>query len=317
MFTLAHISDPHLAPLPKTTPALLTNKRILGYLSWTLRRRHVHQAEVLARLGADLKQQRPDHIAVTGDITNISLPAEFEQAERWLSDIGPAANVSVVPGNHDAYVRLRWEASWSHWADYMAGVRLGEKSAEGGDSRERAASGLDDFPYVRRRGSLAIVGVSSACPTMPFSAAGVVGEAQMVRLDRMLQELGERGLFRVVLIHHPPLAGGAARRKQLRDNSRFREVVARQGAELVLHGHTHRSSLAHIEGPSGAHVPVIGVAAASAGREHKGKGLAQYHIYRIGGSVQAGWRLDAEVRALDRDLLELNCASQFTLSLPQ
>ena len=32
----------------------------------------------------DLAQARADHIAVTGDLINIALPAEFEHARRWL-----------------------------------------------------------------------------------------------------------------------------------------------------------------------------------------------------------------------------------------
>ena len=72
MYTLAHLSDPHLAPLPAAAPRMLAGKRVLGYLSWNLRRRRVHVSPVLERLTEDLKAQSADHIAVTGDITNIS-----------------------------------------------------------------------------------------------------------------------------------------------------------------------------------------------------------------------------------------------------
>jgi 3',5'-cyclic AMP phosphodiesterase CpdA len=303
---------------------MLAGKRILGYLSWNLRRRRVHVAPVLQRLTDDVKAQRPDHVAVTGDITNISLPAEFDQAATWLQRLGPAEQVSVIPGNHDAYVQLPWPDSLGKWADYMGGVRTRaadetEAAATGRstDAAERAAEGPGDFPYLRRRGPLAVVGVSTACPTMPFSAAGALGAAQLERLRSLLRSLAGEGLCRVVLIHHPPLPGGASRRKQLRDSLGFREVIASEGADLILHGHTHRSSLAHIDGPDGARVPVIGVAAASAGAQFKGKGLAEYCLYRIDGGPGQGWRMEVEVRAIDPGLEGFATKSRFSLDLPQ
>src|SRR5262245_20870630 len=104
MFVLAHLSDPHLAPLPRPRIAELASKRLTGYLNWLRKRRAIHESDVLAAIVRDLSSQRPDHIAVTGDLVNIALPAEFENARRWLDRLGPAADVSLVPGNHDAYV---------------------------------------------------------------------------------------------------------------------------------------------------------------------------------------------------------------------
>ena len=70
----------------------LLGKRGLGWLSWQLRRRHVHRPEVLEALLLDLEHARPDHVVVTGDLTNISLPEEFEIARGWLERLGaPAA----------------------------------------------------------------------------------------------------------------------------------------------------------------------------------------------------------------------------------
>ena len=67
-FVLAHLSDPHLAPLPTPTAFELMGKRIGGYINWQKHRRHFHRADVLERIVADLHGQRPDHIAVTGDL---------------------------------------------------------------------------------------------------------------------------------------------------------------------------------------------------------------------------------------------------------
>ena len=75
-FTLAHLSDPHLTSLAAVRLRQIANKRILGYLSWRQRRRFVHRTDVLDAVVDDLKRQQPDHIAVTGDLTHIGLPAE-------------------------------------------------------------------------------------------------------------------------------------------------------------------------------------------------------------------------------------------------
>ena len=200
----------------------------------------------------------------------------------------------------------------------MAGERA-LQPANGGDDRaeERPAQGAEDFPYLRRRGPLAIVGTSSACPTPPFSAAGALGDEQLARTESLLRRLGDEGLCRVVLIHHPPLPGTASRRKQLRDSQKFRDVLARTGAELVLHGHTHLSTLAHVAGPQNVKIPVVGVAAASAGRDFKGKGLAEYALYRIERTAERRWHMDAEVRAIAPDFRQFQVKSRFSLEVPQ
>jgi 3',5'-cyclic AMP phosphodiesterase CpdA len=104
MFVLAHISDPHLGPLPRGRWRELAGKRALGFLNYQLRRRHEHKMEVLDELLADLHAQKPDHIAVTGDLVNLALPDEFPAAAAFLARVGPPDRVSFVPGNHDAYV---------------------------------------------------------------------------------------------------------------------------------------------------------------------------------------------------------------------
>ena len=120
-FRLAHLSDLHLGPMPRVNPRALLNQRVLGYVSWQRRRYRVHRREVLDALVADLREQAPDHVAITGDLVNISLPAEFVQAAVWLRQLGTPDWVTVIPGNHDAYVEVKWREAWAHWSDYMCG----------------------------------------------------------------------------------------------------------------------------------------------------------------------------------------------------
>jgi 3',5'-cyclic AMP phosphodiesterase CpdA len=289
--------------------AELLGKRVTGFLSWRMQRQAIHEGPVLGLLAADLKAEAPDHVAVTGDIVNIALPDEFTQARRWLHSLGAPSDVTVVPGNHDAYVNMPWASSCGLWTPFMTGSNGSEGTAE------RPVASLEDFPFVRRRGPVALVGVSTALPMPPFSAAGKLGPRQIELLEQQLIELGREGLFRIVLIHHPPYDGRAPRRKRLHDSAAFRQVIAEAGAELILHGHTHRSGLTKLPTPDGA-APVIGVPSASARMDYHGKGHGQYHLYAIERDT-AGWQLTVEVRGVAPSLDHFVREGRFTLAIPQ
>lgn len=265
MLTFAQLSDPHLScPAPVRAGDLL-GKRALSYLSWRLVRRRRHRPEVLDALVQDLRAAQPDHVVVTGDLTHLGLPHEFEQARRWLDALGPAPALSVVPGNHDAYVRSGWEQTVGTWAPFF-------------DS-DPGAGGASAFPSVRVRGPVVFVGLSTARPSAPLLAVGEVGPRQLDALARVLADARRRGLVRVVLLHHPPLAGATGWRKRLVDGARLRAVLAAEGVELVLHGHTHRASMGSLATSTGR-AAVIGVSSASASGPGPER-LARYHLYRL------------------------------------
>src|SRR5882757_2358728 len=231
MFLLAHLSDPHLAPLPQPRWSELIGKRATGYLNWRRNRHLVHRSDVLTRIVADLKAQAPDHIAVTGDLVNIALAAEFAPAARFLATLGAPHDVTLVPGNHDAYVRAALGHPELYWSDYLRG--------------DHNASGAVVFPFLRRRGPLALIALSSAVATAPFMATGRLGHAQLARLGALLDQCA--GAFRVVLIHHPPRSKPERRFKRLVDGADFCAVLARHGAELVIHGHDHERALTFLD----------------------------------------------------------------------
>lgn len=265
-FTLAHLSDAHIGPLPKPHARELLGKRLTGYINWNKRGR-LHDMAVLAKLVEDMKGRKPDHIAMTGDILNIGLTAEFPFAREWLAGLGPSHDVSFVPGNHDAYTRSslrRVSATFAPWvSDQPASGRVAEV----------------EFPYLRRRGDIALIGLSSAIPTAPFLASGALGHEQRNAFEKLLAETQGSGLARIVMIHHPPHHIGASTGRGLRDARKFEDIIARHGADLIIHGHNHRTSVAQLEGPSGL-VPVVGVASCSAVPGTPGH-RAAYHLYSI------------------------------------
>jgi len=281
VFRIAHVSDLHLSWPPPVRWTQLANKRLLGYLSWRLRRRREHLAAILDALVRDLHAINPDHIAITGDLVNLALPTEFAEADAWLRRLGPPESVSVVPGNHDALVRVLPSDGWDHWRAY---------TSSDPDAPDIQADG---FPYLRRRGSLAIVGLSTAVPSLPGSATGRLGTLQLARLDRLLERLSGENRCRVLLMHHSPVDGVSRRRRRLIDARELQRCLAQRDADLILHGHEHRLRFDQVAGAGGP-IPVFGVPSASK-HSVSVEEVAQYYVYEIAGS-RGQWRIIAESR---------------------
>lgn len=279
MFVLAHLSDLHLASRPRL--AELIGKRGLGFINWQRKRKYIHRPEIADAIVRDLKGLAPDHIAMTGDLVNLSLDDEYRRARAWLDALGPPHAVTVVPGNHDVYVRAVVPSPAAHWGDYM-----------------RGDDGREGFPFVRRRGDVALIALSTAIPTGPFMATGRLGERQLAELADTLDKT--RGLFRIVMIHHPPLSPAKRYLRRLTDAAGLRRVLAEHGAELLVHGHDHRRALVWLNGPDGSKIPAAGVPSVSARAPHGDEDGAGYTIFRIDGGKGA-WRCEMIARQRGED----------------
>ncbi|MCC2658534.1 MAG: metallophosphoesterase [Panacagrimonas sp.] len=243
--SLAHVSDLHLPFEPALKPSQRLSKRQLSAWSWR-RRGAIQRPEIVEALAADLRAQAPDHIVVTGDVTNFSLPAEFERAAAWLSALAPVERISLVPGNHDALVRVEPAQGIDRWARW---TRLRDQT----------------WPFVHRLpgDAVTLIGLNSALPTAPLLARGRLGSQQLQRLETILRDEGRAGRLRVLLLHHPVAVGAVRWRKALADAAALRALLARHGAELVLHGHARDSRFDLLEGPRGA-IPCLCVPSSSA-----------------------------------------------------
>jgi 3',5'-cyclic AMP phosphodiesterase CpdA len=307
MFRLAHISDVHLGPLPDVSYRDLASKRVVGYVNWRRNRRKLLTEGALGAILGAIRQEAPDHLAVTGDLVNLALDAELDLARLWLEALGRPEDVSVVPGNHDAYVPGAFDKACRLWAPWMSGDGFAGRV-------DRHA-----FPYLRVRGHVALIGVSTARATAPFMASGFFRQAQGERLGRLLDAAAARRLCRIVMIHHPPVRGAVSQHKRLLGIGRFQSVVRRHGAELVLHGHSHLPTLHWIGGGS-APIPVVGVSAAGQGfgGHHP---PAQYNLITVDGEP-GDWHVRLTRRGLTApdgavaDLEALDLASRRTASGP-
>ncbi|MDX0963059.1 metallophosphoesterase [Sinorhizobium medicae] len=288
MFKLAHISDVHLGPLPDLSLRELASKRITGFVNWHRNRvRHLFPG-TLDCLMKDIEKRDPDHLAITGDLVNLASSLEIEAVTEWLTEAGEPDEISVVPGNHDAYVPGAYEKSTHAWYPFMRG-----DDAPSGWVKKHAC-----FPYMRVRGSIALIGCSTAVATPPFAASGYFGPRQARETVNLLRRAGEAGLFRIVMIHHPPIRGATSMHKRMIGIRRFAATISAGGAEMVLHGHTHLNSLYWLKGHAGP-VPVIGIASASQGPGGS-KPVAAYNLFSVDGEP-GDWRLTRERYAINPD----------------
>lgn len=250
VYRFAHCSDIHQLFLAGLWPFAFFNKRVTGGLNLLLNRRRHYRGEQFGALLDALGPLALDRLVITGDLTNLALASELVYVRQQLASLG--LEVTVIPGNHDAYTRgaARSGVFERELAPFMAG--------------EREDGSL--YPFVLAEGPVAFVGCSSAIPTAPFSARGELGEAQLARLDRALDRLArdqpERA--RVVLVHHPVSPAHTGPRRGLVDHAGFARVIERRGAELVLHGHEHRALDYALHGPAGRVVQVHGIPSAIA-----------------------------------------------------
>lgn len=263
---LAHISDLHVkAPLGPWTG--LINKRWIGAL--TLLRR-AHPDEILDACLDDLRGRPPDHLAVTGDLTNLALDSELEKASAAIARAGlPPERLSIIPGNHDAYVRGPFVA---RRFERTMGPLLGEADL--------------GWPRAQRRGDVLLVSASSAHPTPWFTAYGSVGQAQLARVRALL---AEDAAFKVLLVHHPPVQASGRPDWPWRSNhdgAALLEAAREAGVGLLLCGHTHRAFRRRIEG--GRRPLLLACAGSTTKRPRTLGAAATYERYRIEGERLLG-----------------------------
>jgi len=279
IYRIAHLSDPHLPPPPGAFGWKdVFTKRLLSRVAWR-RKRKVHRPEVLAALVADLQAAGPDHVVISGDLTNFASHTEIAAARTWLESLGKPADFTVSPGNHDALAGPDGDARFATWTPWLG---------DAGETR---------FPQVRVRGPVAIFNLCSAVRTAPHLATGRLGEEQLQRLDVLLASPAYAGLFRLVVLHHPPHRGAVSRRKALEDQEALRAILARRGADLVLHGHAHEALVGSVPGPEGAAIPVLGVPSASA--RPGGHSPARWHAIEIEQQPEGGRHVRIVARGLE------------------
>jgi 3',5'-cyclic AMP phosphodiesterase CpdA len=266
---LVHLSDPHVISWRGVPWTSFLNKRISGAFNFALRRRGLHRVEVFEALVQDIVRVGPDHVVVTGDVSSLAFASEMRAFASVLDRNGlDPETVSFVPGNHDAYTRRSW-------VERTALTELARYASSD------LHCGAPRFPFVRIRGPLAILGLSSAVARPWFVCSGLVGRAQLEAFGELLRAPAVRERFPVVLVHHPPIEY-PRRLKEATSGLMDREQLLGTLAEgldgrdaLVLSGHWHRRVRARLDLPGRVELLIASSASHFGGPVDR---LAAYHL---------------------------------------
>jgi 3',5'-cyclic AMP phosphodiesterase CpdA len=219
-----------------------------------------HSPAAVAELVADVTAAAPTITVITGDLTARARPGQYRQAAAIVEAL-PRPRLLLI-GNHDVPLDnplLRLLDPYRRYRRYL-GVDLDTAL---------------DVPGLR------VLGLGSM-PRWRWKS-GRVGRAQCAMVVDVLGSAAP-GAVRVLALHHPI---EPARRLGLLGRGRLLAALAVARTDLVLAGHTHRSSARRIRlpGPGGPH-PVIQVVAGTAtSTRTRGEGRSWALIRFRGGTV--------------------------------
>jgi len=186
---------------------------------------------VVAGLVVELNDERPDLVAISGDLTQGARSHEFAAARRFIDSL--RVPVLAVPGNHDitAYNPVeRFMRPYAKWAAAISG---------------------ETEPLWRDR-TVAVLGINTA-HRAGYRLDWSRGRFSRRRMELLLERLNAmpRDLVRIVVAHHPILASEEAPNMPLAGKARETlAALAAADVRLVLSGHAHRAyTRASGEGP--------------------------------------------------------------------
>lgn len=268
---IAHVSDLHLLDLDGAVPMRLFNKRLTGYINLRFHRKSVHKPFVVEASLRELRKIGVDHVVVTGDVTNLALEREFELVRTVIDrELGMSPDdVSIVPGNHDTYTRGSFRTQ--RFAQTFASCMKSDIAVSDGP-----------FPYVRLRGPVALIGLSTAVPRPPLVAAGEFGRRQLEALARVLEHPEVRTRTPVLLQHHPwhnPPKRLHRLLEGLYDAEEQAELLQPIERGLLLHGHLHRR-VHRLLPTSAGHIDAVGATSASLLHEREDR-MAGFNLYEV------------------------------------
>ena len=275
MFQIGHVSDLHVFALTDRRPTRFVNKRMVGGANLLFNRKKSHSPQVVRRALDALVAHRVDHLAVSGDVSNLALDEEFQEVARLLDDTRLGADqISVVPGNHDYYTPevARTGRFERHFAQYQRSDLPQHQLASG-------------YPFCRLRGDVAIIGLNTGIATPPMWATGKVDERELRALGKLLEDEAVASRFVVVMLHHPLLPFEHTRTDYMRrliNAADVLDVLRRHDVGLAIHGHNHyfhHLELPHLRGTGTLHVCEAG--STSIGAHHNPCFAGKYNIYHI------------------------------------
>lgn len=183
-----------------------------------------HDTRIAEALAADVVEQAPDLVVVSGDFTQIGTEAEFLAARAFLD--GLRLPFFAVPGNHDVPARNLLRRLVHPYGAYRRHI-------------------CDELEPLLELDGVVIAGLrTSRRARAEFNwAHGSISRGQLQRLGTRLAATTP-GALRIVVAHHPLMQPEGTVEKPMRLVRRADLALAtfaRLGVRLVLSGHFHLS----------------------------------------------------------------------------
>jgi 3',5'-cyclic-AMP phosphodiesterase len=231
MRRIAHLSDLHiLDPRPSADRGRYrVATRIVGLgraVSPSSR------TEKLARALSYAKERHADHFVISGDLTEVGTISEFEEVARVIHEAKICPDdVTLVPGNHDAYTAS------DGWRRAIEGPLAAFARASA--SRTRAGAKVVD------RGPVAFLPIDSTRFQSIAWSGGIFTKAHAEAIERRAADPAFRDKALAIVLHHPPfyprgIASALAWFDGLRGCAEVLELLRRHPRLQLLHGHLHR-----------------------------------------------------------------------------
>jgi 3',5'-cyclic AMP phosphodiesterase CpdA len=169
-------------------------------------------------LRALIKRTGPELVIASGDLTHRGRRDQHERAARFLRGLG--LPLHVIPGNHD--IPYTFPARFTQTFDEF----------------ERQ---WETTEPIYRSEALHVIGLNSVRPWRHQS--GGIRQSQLDRAGKLLGEAPEAALRIVTLHHHLLGAPWRSRKKPVAKRNRVLAALVECGAELILAGHIHQSTI--------------------------------------------------------------------------
>jgi 3',5'-cyclic AMP phosphodiesterase CpdA len=223
MTRIAHLTDPHLLE-PGCRKRSASDWARINFLSILRPLDPLERRNRFARALAAARAARPDHLVITGDLTEDGTAEQFETLAEVLSESRiPADGVTLVPGNHDVY------SDANGWEKALAGPL------------QAYASTSNDAAVVALRGA-AVVPMWTAFGQPYVRSAGKIDPDKVDEVARLVKDRRFSGAPIVLAQHHPPhphwlplvhwIDG-------LQGHGPLMRLIESQPQLFVVHGHSH------------------------------------------------------------------------------
>lgn len=237
---IGHISDIHWLDTTGAQFSDFLNKRISGGINLLAGRARIHTKAATVSALQTLKKLGCERLIISGDLTNLALPAEFQAVKHTLNQVFADEEMIIVPGNHDFYTGESAQAK--RFEQFIYPSPPGNLPLEFDWDRQ--------WPFVKIFRDVAFIGLNSAQPRPWFVAAGRLGKQQLEDLRSVLELPEVASRFKIVVLHHHlfrVLKTPGETLRHLDDRKELLKICLDARVNLITHGHNHDYTLKRVE----------------------------------------------------------------------